>query len=149
MIRRVGGTLDDSGMRRASFDRPGTQGSCAPGAEKLGCSYNLFRNLRCASLVCAVPLDRPVPGFLSGHEWLFAGLLDPSDRLPSGFRVNAASQAVRRHGFHLFHLAAEPDTGRRSCASDGEIRAHVRAILMKLRGRGANLATLLSMAMFS
>ena len=26
------------------------------------------------------------------HEWLFAGLLDPSDRLPSGFRVNAASR---------------------------------------------------------
>ena len=146
MIRRVGGT-HGSGMRRALFDRPGTQGSCAPGnansiaATTCSATYD-------AQLVCAVPLDRPVPDFCRGMN---GSLQVCSIQLPSALWLSRERSFPGRQASWVpfVHLAAEPHTGRRSCASDGEIRAHVWAILMKLRVRGASLATLLSIAMFS
>jgi hypothetical protein len=101
----------------------------------LECTYNLFRRSGCDSLVCAAPIDRPVPDFLAGREWLFVRALHPSDRLPPGFSVKAVSEAARFNGFYLFYLTAELrlDHNRSGPGSDAEIRAHVRAILEQLR----------------
>nr|WP_246389424.1 hypothetical protein [Microvirga mediterraneensis] len=108
-------------------------GDLAPA--RLDCTYNLFRRAECASLICAIPIDRPVPVFVSGQRWLFALSLHPMDCLPPGFLTKAASEAVRFNGFYLFHLTVEQwleDSGRFP-ASDMEIRVHVRAILKQLR----------------
>lgn len=113
------------------------------GSKGLDCTYNLFCRSGCDSLVCAVPLDRPVPGFLAGQEWLFVRSLHPSDPLPPGFSAKAASEAARFNGFYLFYLLAKlvPDPDRlRSelplqpqaallAATDAQIRAHVHTIL--------------------
>ena len=105
------------------------------GSQGLECTYNLFRRSGYDSLVCAVPIDRPVPGFLAGQEWLFVRSLDPFDALPRGFSAKAASEAARFNGFYLFHLTADLtlDPIRSGSRSDIEIRAHVRVMLERLR----------------
>jgi hypothetical protein len=67
-------------------------------------TYNLFRNKRRPDLLCAVPEDRPVPGFVIEEGWLFERPLHPSDIPPPGFHPRAASAGVRFNGFYLFHL---------------------------------------------
>jgi hypothetical protein len=131
----LGGEVSSSGsgMTRASDDRPRSRRR-DPGSEGLDCTYNLFRRSGCESLVCAVPADRPVPGFLSGQGWLFGRSLHPLEGLPSGFLVKPASESIRFNGFYLFYLAAElvPNDGWRGSTSDVGIRAHVRTILRQI-----------------
>lgn len=121
-------------MKSVLIYRSKNQGAGKLRSIGLECTYNLFRRSGCDSLVCAVPIDRPVPGFLAGREWLFVRSLHPSDRMPPGFSVKAAYEAARFNGFYLFYLTAElrPDHNRSGLASDAEIRAHVRAIVERL-----------------
>jgi hypothetical protein len=120
-------------MTRASDDRARSRRR-DPGSKGLDCTYNLFRRSGCESLVCAVPTDRPVPGFLSGQGWLFGRSLHPLDGLPFGFLAKPASEAIRFNGFYLFYLAAElvPNGGGRGTSSDVAVRAHVRTILRRI-----------------
>ncbi|UVF22523.1 hypothetical protein HPT29_025585 (plasmid) [Microvirga terrae] len=71
-----------------------------------GCTYNLFRNTPRPELLCAVPEDRPVPGFLDPSGWRFEQTLRPSDRSPAGFDEWAARAGVRFNGFYLFQITA-------------------------------------------
>ena len=75
-------------------------------SELQGCTYNLFRNRQRPQLFCAVPEDRPVPGFVLAEDWLFEGSLHPSDTPPPGFHARAAATGMRFSGFYLFHLLA-------------------------------------------
>jgi hypothetical protein len=75
-------------------------------AEFRSCTYNLFRNRQRPQLICAVPEDRPVPGFVLAEDWRFDGPLRPSDVPPRGFHARAASAGIRFNGFYLFHLLA-------------------------------------------
>jgi hypothetical protein len=75
-------------------------------AEIQTCTYNLFRNRQRPQLVCAVPEDRPVPGFVLAEGWLFDRALHPFDAPPRGFHARAASMGVRLSGFYLFHILA-------------------------------------------
>jgi hypothetical protein len=40
-------------------------------AEALDCAYNLFKNREFPEIVCAVPEDCPVPGFIGPKQWAF------------------------------------------------------------------------------
>ena len=68
------------------------------------CTYNLFRNRPRPELLCAVPEDRPVPGFVVPGDWRFERALRPSDMSPPGFEDRAAQAGVRFNGFYLFQI---------------------------------------------
>ncbi|ANY85086.1 hypothetical protein BB934_43575 (plasmid) [Microvirga ossetica] len=57
-----------------------------------------------AASFCAVPEDRPVPGFLVRGEWRFERALRPSDLSPAGFEERGAQAGVRFNGFYLFQI---------------------------------------------
>jgi hypothetical protein len=72
-------------------------------------AYNLFRSKRLPEIICAVPEDRPVPGFIDAELWTFEQPLRPSDARPPCFHESAAQTGVRFNGFYLFYaLAASP-----------------------------------------
>ena len=80
---------------------------CANDRHKLrDCSYGLFANVDRPELLCAVPLDRPVPGFIQQEQWVFKGTLHPSDPQPPGFRSHAAQSGTRLNGFYLFQVTS-------------------------------------------
>jgi hypothetical protein len=68
------------------------------------CTYNLFRNRQRPEILCAVPEDRPVPGFLDPGQWRFERALRPSDMSPAGFEERAARIGVRFNGYYLFQI---------------------------------------------
>src|SRR5215212_5163826 len=66
--------------------------SAAPPASpsRLWPAYNLFRCKRSGDLFCAVPEDYPVPTFVDGHGWGFAGKVNELTAAPLGFELTAA-----------------------------------------------------------
>jgi hypothetical protein len=70
------------------------------------CTYNLFGNDDRPDLLCAVPLDRPVPGFIRREQWSFKGTLHPSDAQPPGFRPRAARAGTLLNGFYVFQVTS-------------------------------------------
>ena len=66
------------------------------------CAYNLFRSRQQPDLLCAVPEDRPLPGFLRWEQWTYERPLRAPDARPAGFHPRAASAGVRFNGFYLF-----------------------------------------------
>ena len=77
------------------------------------CAYNLFRNRQQPDLLCAVPEDRPLPGFLQWEQWTYERPLRAPDARPEGFHPRAASAGVRFNGFYLFQATV---TERRTSA---------------------------------
>ncbi len=65
--------------------------------------YNLFRRIEEPDLVCAVPNDFPVPAFLAGGAWSYAGSVCAASEPPPGFRAEMAEHGAETCGFHLFH----------------------------------------------
>ena len=65
-------------------------------------AYNLFRSTRSADLLCAVPEDYPVPAFINGQGWAFAGKLAEPCAAPLGFEWRGAETVVPLTGFYLF-----------------------------------------------
>ena len=78
-------------------------------------AYNLFRSTRSADLRCAVPEDYPVPAFINGQGWAFAGKLAEPAAAPLGFERQAAGAVVPLTGFYLFtaFAARQESTGER------------------------------------
>jgi hypothetical protein len=72
------------------------------GLELYDCAYNLFRNRQQPELLCAVPEDRPVPGFLRSEQWTYERPLRSLRDRPAGFDGKGASAGVRFNGFYLF-----------------------------------------------
>ena len=68
------------------------------------CNYNLFRHADRAELLCAVPEVRPVPAFITGPPWSFAGRVRDCANGSSGFDHRAAEESVHFNGFYLFQL---------------------------------------------
>nr|WP_246777103.1 hypothetical protein [Microvirga sp. VF16] len=83
---------------------PSIQHLASAKANARDCTYNLFRNRPRPALFCAVPEDRPVPGFLDPCSWRFERALRPLDMNPWGFDDKAAQAGVRFNGFYLFQL---------------------------------------------
>lgn len=67
-------------------------------------AYNVFRRAGEDDLHCAIPEDRPLPGFLGGERWTFSGKVTGADNAPRGFGARAAETASRINGFYVFHL---------------------------------------------
>ena len=81
---------------------PDNRGACE-------CAYNLFRHKCLPDIICAVPEDRPVPGFIDSERWSFEQSLRALDTCPPGFDSGAARTGARFNGFHLFYaFAATP-----------------------------------------
>jgi hypothetical protein len=68
------------------------------------CAYNLFRHTDRAELICAVPEVQPVPAFITGQAWSFAGCVQGCANGWSGFNRRAAEESVHYNGFYLFQL---------------------------------------------
>jgi len=79
-------------------------------------AYNLFRSTRSADLLCAVPEDYPVPAFINGQGWVFAGKLAEPSAAPLGFEWTGAGVVVPLTGFYLFTAfgARQESTERRA-----------------------------------
>ena len=65
-------------------------------------AYNLFRSKRSPDLLCAVPEDDPVPAFINGQGWAFAGKLAEPSAAPLGFEWRGAETVVPLTGIYLF-----------------------------------------------
>ena len=65
-------------------------------------SYNLFCSKASEGIICAVPEDCAVPGFVTEQGWAFGGKLEGPDGRSFGFDGRAAETAVRFNGFYLF-----------------------------------------------
>ena len=88
--------------------------SSAPSYGTYRPTFNLFRRKRETDLVCAVPEDCPVPGFLDPSTWEYFGTLrEPTTPLP-GFNRRAAEASIRFNGFYLFEagVTAPPPIAR-------------------------------------
>jgi hypothetical protein len=72
--------------------------------EPWACTYNVFQNKTWSELFCAVPLDRPVPRFLTAEGWDFARSLHPGNVRPAGFNPQAAWFGASINGFYVFHM---------------------------------------------
>ncbi len=70
-------------------------------------TYNLFRHRNKQDLVCAVPEDCAVPGFIAGRTWDFDRTLTEPAAVPRGFNADAATNGVRLNGFYLFQSFRE------------------------------------------
>ena len=65
-------------------------------------AYNLFRRRDLQHVLCAVPEDSAVPGFLAEKAWEFVRELTEPATAPIGFNPQAAIAGVRFNGFYLF-----------------------------------------------
>src|SRR5215211_5597166 len=72
--------------------------------------YNMFQRKGQPDLYCLVPEDRPVPGFITGGYWAFAGTQCSAVPLP-GLDRAAAELGVHLNGFHLFQIAVRMRRG--------------------------------------
>ena len=91
-----------------------TQGRSAQpalGAGKSGPVYNLFHHKLMPDLFCAVPQDWPVPGFIEGSTWAFAGTLSERTPAPAGLDWETAAASVRRSGFCMFESSLPEPRG--------------------------------------
>jgi hypothetical protein len=70
-------------------------------------AYNLFRHSDKQDLVCAVPEDCAVPGFIADRTWDFERKLMEPATAPRGFDASAATDGVRLNGFYLFQSFEE------------------------------------------
>ncbi|MBM6584347.1 hypothetical protein ILT44_29565 [Microvirga sp. BT689] len=114
----------------------------------LNFAFNLFRNKRRPEILCAVPEDCPLPGFIGAEQWVYERSLSPQDAKPPGFIERAAKTGVRFNGFYLFQVTAEERTAgtkEKSLASKADarpehetslsVRKHVRRALLRLLAR--------------
>jgi len=81
-------------------------------------TYNLFRRREEPELVCAVPNDFPVPAFVTGEAWTYAGCIEAPSEAPPGFSAEIAERGAETRGFHLFHqlpaVTTAPEEGWRA-----------------------------------
>ena len=67
--------------------------------------YNLFRHKWQPDLCCAVPEDYPVPGFITGEQWEFAGTLQGAQFTRNSTPIRTeANLGMRANGYRLFQV---------------------------------------------
>ena len=81
------------------------------GSEKSWPAYNLFRHKLMPDLFCSVPQDCPVPGFIEGSAWAFAGTVGERTLAPAGLDWETAAASVRRSGFCMFESSLPEPRG--------------------------------------
>ena len=101
--------------------------SAAPPASpsRLWPAYNLFRCKRSLGLFCAVPEDYPVPAFVDGHGWEFAGKVEELSAAPLGFERQ--QQGLSYHLQAFICLGHSKPCGRaRTFNTSGGLPEHTR-----------------------
>jgi hypothetical protein len=102
------------------------------GSEKFWPAYNLFRHKLMPDLFCAVPQDWPVPGFIEGSTWAFAGTVSERTVAPAGLDWELAAASVRRSGFVIFQSSpTEPS----KVSTRPEVWSDLRDALFRQAGR--------------
>ena len=94
-------------------------------------AYNLFRYEPGPDLLCAVPEERPVPPFLDGQVWTYAGALRAGDVPPAGFFHAEADSGAQLNGFYLFHTAGRS-------AGEGPVPERKPRVRSGLRAAGSD-----------
>ena len=74
---------------------PFGSGACCP-------RFNLFRHKLLDDLLCAVREDYPVPAFVNGDTWTFAGPVNEAAYGLVERNWSGATEGVRLMGFYLF-----------------------------------------------
>jgi hypothetical protein len=64
--------------------------------------FNLFRRIDGPELICAVPDNRAVPGFITNEGWTFVERVEAGEELPRGFDAHASDSVIAWNGFYLF-----------------------------------------------
>src|SRR3954453_19834003 len=109
-------------MRGASMDR-GHAGLLRLGSVKDWPAYNLFRHKLIPDLLCAVPQDCPVPGFIEGSTWAFAGTVGERTLAPAGLDSGTAAAGMQRSGFVMFQThTTEPGNSSASPGSWSDLQ---------------------------
>ena len=80
--------------------------------------FNLFRHKLTPDLLCAVPEDYPVPGFLNASTWSFAGAVGEAAYALAELNWNAAMAGVRLSGFYLFQSCPAPRRVVEACSNE-------------------------------
>jgi hypothetical protein len=107
-VKAILGKID---MSQADGDIPNAIQPALAKPMTADCVYNLFRNRQRPELLCAVPEDRPVPGFVVAKRWsVLLRPLRPMDVAPPGFHLRAACAGVRFNGFYLFQVTGRDGT---------------------------------------
>ena len=70
-------------------------------------AYNFFRHRDEQHLICAVPEDGAIPGFITDKSWQLAHKVADPAAAPIGFDKRAATQGMRLNGFYLFQNFSE------------------------------------------
>ena len=118
----MGASMD---QRHASSARP------AVGSGTYWPVYNLFRHKLAPALLCAVPQDCPVPGFIEGSTWAFASTVSVRTPAPAGLDWEIAAASVRRSGFCMFESSLpEP----REMSTRPEVWSDLRDALSRQMG---------------
>jgi hypothetical protein len=112
-------------QRHASSAQP------ALGSERSGPVYNLFRHKLMPDLFCAVPQDWPVPGFIEGSTWAFAGTVSERTLAPAGLDWETAAAGARRSGFRMFE-SSPPEP--RAISTRPEVWSDLRDALSRQMG---------------
>src|SRR3954471_14180300 len=100
------------------MNRGGVRSANLPlGSEKSWPAYNLFRHKLMPDLFCAVPQDCPVPDFIEGSTWAFAGTVSERTLAPAGLDSEAAAAGMQRSGFIMFQ--SSPTEPSKVSASPG------------------------------
>ena len=74
---------------------PPDSGACCP-------RFNLFRHKMLAELFCAIPETYPVPAFVNGSTWTFAGTVNEASYDLAERNWHGAKEGVHLMGFYLF-----------------------------------------------
>ena len=64
--------------------------------------YNLFRSTADLTMLCAVPMDCPVPSFIDGYGWIYESKIENDYVHPIGFLPTLARRCSDLNGFYFF-----------------------------------------------
>ena len=95
--------------------------------------YNLFRHKWQADLCCVVPEYDPVPGFITGDQWEYAGTREYA-MFPPGLNMTELEDGVRLSSFQRFQTADHSRTAAIPVYSAARVRA--RGIVTQIRSAG-------------
>src|SRR5689334_11214814 len=71
--------------------------------------YNLFRHKWQPNLCCVVPEYYPVPGYIKGDQWEYAGAREHA-ALPPDLNLSGVEVGVCLNSFHLFQTSDHSQT---------------------------------------
>jgi hypothetical protein len=66
-------------------------------------TFTIFRRVTQPNVMCAVPSNEPVPGFVCAPDWEYVTTSMPDRPRPEGFNDGLARFSTELQGYYLFH----------------------------------------------